>query len=216
MPKSRIRFEKRIGTGLGLLALTLLVVVKVHADIHPVPLDKNADSAKCLECHASDDNREFGGTAPNGPHGSIYPHILERNYQFSQAATPGGIVTNTYPNPDPSSQGPYAMCAKCHNLTNILANVSWSQHSLHVSQYGFSCSVCHTAHGIGSVNPSVSGERLVNFDISVVGRNQTAPISYTRATNTCTLLCHNAAHNADGSVTMTAGTSTQVTRTPKH
>jgi predicted CXXCH cytochrome family protein len=170
----------------------------------------------CTDCHASDDNREFGGTAPNGPHGSIYPHILERNYQFSQAATPGGIVTNTYPNPDPSSQGPYAMCAKCHNLTNILANVSWSQHSLHVSQYGFSCSVCHTAHGIGSVNPSVSGERLVNFDISVVGRNQTAPISYTRATNTCTLLCHNAAHNADGSVTMTAGTSTQVTRTPKH
>ena len=54
----------------------------------------------CTDCHASDDNREFGGTGPNGPHGSIYPHILERNYQFSQAATPGGTVTNTFPTPE--------------------------------------------------------------------------------------------------------------------
>lgn len=167
----------------------------------------------CTDCHASDDNREFGGAGPNGPHGSIYPHILERNYQFSQAATPGGTVTNTFPSPDLSPQGPYAMCAKCHNLSNILSNASWSQHSLHVSQYGFSCSVCHTAHGIGAVNPSISGERLVNFDISVVGQNQSAPISYTRATNTCTLTCHNAAHNANGSVTMSA--SSQIRRIPK-
>ncbi|MGB7728029.1 MAG: hypothetical protein WBL50_08360 [Candidatus Acidiferrum sp.] len=161
----------------------------------------------CTDCHASDDNREFGGTGPNGPHGSIYPHILERNYQFSQAAIPGGTVTNTFPTPDVSPQGPYAMCAKCHDLNSIMSNTSWTQHSLHVSQYGFSCSVCHTSHGMGAVNPSVSGERLVNFDISVVGQNQTAPISYTRASNTCTLTCHNAAHNADGTVTMNAAAS---------
>jgi hypothetical protein len=37
---------------------------------HPVPLEKNTDSAKCIECHNSDNNREFGGTGPNGPHGS--------------------------------------------------------------------------------------------------------------------------------------------------
>ena len=173
----------------------------------------------CTDCHASDDNREFGGTGPNGPHGSIYPHILERNYQFSQAATPGGTVTNLFPTPDLSSQGPYAMCAKCHNLSNVLSTTSssWSQHALHVSQYGFSCSVCHTAHGLGAVNANVSGQRLINFDISVVGQNQSAPISYAQGTpDTCTLVCHNAAHNPDGTVTMVGAGSTQIRRTPKH
>lgn len=155
----------------------------------------------CTDCHASDDNREFGGTGPNGPHGSTYPHVLERNYQMSQAAAPGGTVTNTFPNPDLSPQGPYAMCAKCHNLNNILTNTSWAQHSDHISNDGFSCSVCHTAHGMSPGSGSVSGERLVNFDINVVGQNQGLPISYNRATNSCTLTCHNAAHNANGTVT---------------
>ncbi|MGB7844200.1 MAG: cytochrome c3 family protein [Candidatus Acidiferrum sp.] len=148
----------------------------------------------CTDCHNSDDNREFGGTGATGPHGSTYSHILERNYQFSQATVPGGMVTNTYPTPDLSPQGPYALCAKCHDLNNILSNATWSQHSRHVSTDGFSCSVCHTAHGIGATNPGISGERLINFDIAVVGQNN-GVISYNRTTNTCTLVCHNHAHN---------------------
>jgi Outer membrane cytochrome MtrC/MtrF-like, domains II/IV len=154
----------------------------------------------CTDCHSSDDNREFGGTGANGPHGSIYTHILERNYQFSQAAIPGGTVTNTYPSPDVSPLGPYAMCGKCHDLNNILSNASWPAHQFHIATEGFSCSVCHTAHGMGAINASISGERLVNFDAAVVGQNQGAPISYNRATNTCVLVCHTKAHNADGSV----------------
>jgi predicted CXXCH cytochrome family protein len=154
----------------------------------------------CTDCHNSDDNREFGGAGPNGPHGSVYPHVLERNYQFSQAALPGGTVSNVFPNPDLTPAGPYAMCAKCHNLTQILANTSFTQHALHVSQYGFTCSVCHTAHGMGAVAPSITGERMVNFDANVVGENGGAPIAYNHGSNTCTLMCHNAAHNADGSV----------------
>jgi predicted CXXCH cytochrome family protein len=152
----------------------------------------------CTDCHNSDDNREFGGTGPNGPHGSIYPHILERNYQFSQAATPGGTVTNLFPNPDLTVAGPYAMCAKCHDLTQILANTSFPQHNLHVAQKGFSCSVCHTAHGIAAVSPNVTGERMVNFDANVVGQNGATPISYNRATQTCTLACHGTAHSSSG------------------
>jgi predicted CXXCH cytochrome family protein len=154
----------------------------------------------CSDCHNSDDNREFGGNGPNGPHGSRYSHILERNYQFSQAAAPGGLVTNIYPNPDLSVNGPYALCGKCHDLSNILANASWNQHSSHVGQKGFSCSVCHTAHGMGANSSNVSGERLVNFDVNVVGPNGGLPISYSRATNTCVLTCHQVVHNADGSV----------------
>jgi predicted CXXCH cytochrome family protein len=155
----------------------------------------------CTDCHNSDDNREFGGAGPNGPHGSVNSHILERNYQFSQAAVPGGPVTNTFPNPDMSVAGPFSMCAKCHDLAQIFANTSFPQHSLHSNQYGFSCSVCHTAHGMGATSPTISGERMVNFDANVVAQNGAAPIGYNRATNTCTLTCHSTAHNADGTVT---------------
>ena len=165
----------------------------------------------CTDCHNSDDNREFGGTGPNGPHGSVNSHILERNYQFSQAAAPGGVVTNLFPTPDLTITGPYSLCAKCHDLTQVINNPqSFSYHALHVSQYGFSCSVCHTAHGMGSISPTISGERLVNFDVHVVAQNGAAPISYQRASNTCTLLCHQAAHNADGTVTGASGGTRKV------
>ncbi|HEV3511538.1 MAG TPA: cytochrome c3 family protein [Candidatus Sulfotelmatobacter sp.] len=166
----------------------------------------------CTDCHNSDDNREFGGTGANGPHGSVNSHLLERNYQFSQAGVPGGTVTNLFPNPDLSPAGPYSMCAKCHDLNIILANTSFPQHSLHIAQYGFSCSTCHTAHGMGAISPTITGERLVNFDGNVVGLNGSTPISYNRSTNTCTLMCHNAAHNADGTVTGGAATSTKPKR----
>ncbi len=43
----------------------------------------------CTDCHNSDDNREFGGIGPNGPHGSKWTHILERRYEMTQATTPG-------------------------------------------------------------------------------------------------------------------------------
>jgi hypothetical protein len=154
----------------------------------------------CIDCHNSDDNREFGGTGPNGPHGSVNSHILEHNYQFSQAAVPGGVVTNLFPNPDLSLNGPYGMCAKCHSLSSVIANASFTGHGNHVSQDGFSCSTCHTAHGMGSVSPNLSGERLVNFDANVVGQNNGSPVSYNRTSNTCTLTCHQIAHNADGTV----------------
>jgi hypothetical protein len=131
----------------------------------------------------------------------IYCYILERDYEFSQASSPGGTINNLFPHPDLSIKGPYAMCGKCHDLNNIVSNASWPQHGDHINT-GFSCSVCHTAHGMGARSGTISGERLVNFDLGVVGENDTskAPISYTRGTGTCTLKCHNVDHNADGSV----------------
>jgi predicted CXXCH cytochrome family protein len=154
----------------------------------------------CTDCHNSDDNREFGGSGPGGPHGSKWSHILERRYEFSQAIAPGQLVTNLYRNPDLSVNGPYALCGKCHSLTNIMSNTSFSQHQSHINA-GFSCSTCHTAHGMGGTNPNISGQRLVNFDVNVVAQNGAAPISYNRATNTCVLACHQTAHNPNGSVT---------------
>ncbi len=153
----------------------------------------------CTDCHNSDDNREFGGTGPNGPHGSKWTHILERRYEFSQAIAPGQEVMNLFRNPDLSVNGPYALCGKCHSLSNIMTNATFSQHQSHINA-GFSCSVCHTAHGLGGTDPNISGQRLVNFDVNVVAQNGAAPISYNRATNTCVLACHQTAHNANGTV----------------
>jgi len=175
----------------------------------------------CTDCHNSDDNREFSvsGGGPNGPHGSIYSHILERRYEFSQTATSGQVITNLFPNPDLTVAGPYGLCEKCHDLTNIVTNASFSQHSLHINA-GFSCSVCHTAHGIGSVATTISGERLVNFDASVVAQNGSTPITYSHtpnstSNNSCTLQCHGYNHNTDGTVTA-ASSSAQNTLHGKH
>ena len=155
----------------------------------------------CTDCHNSDDNREFGGTGANGPHGSKWTHILERRYEFSQATLPGQLVTNLSPNPDLTITGPYAMCDKCHNLaTQVVKNTSWKYHSTHIDT-GFSCSVCHTAHGMGATSATITGERLINFDVNVVAPNNGQPISYNHATNTCVLVCHQTAHNANGTVT---------------
>jgi predicted CXXCH cytochrome family protein len=157
----------------------------------------------CTDCHNSDDNREFGGSGANGPHGSTWTHILERRYEFNTASAPGGVITNLFPNPVLTVTGPYGLCAKCHDLPNqVIQNTSWNQHAYHINA-GFSCSTCHTAHGVGAASGVISGVRMVNFDVNVVAQNGNLPISYAeKPQNTCVLVCHQAAHNADGSVTM--------------
>jgi predicted CXXCH cytochrome family protein len=147
----------------------------------------------CTDCHNSDDNREFGQQGANGPHGSRWYHIMERRYEFSQAAVPGGTVTNLFPTPDLGPAGPYALCGKCHDLQQVLNNTSFTEHARHIND-GFSCSTCHTSHGMGATSGSISGERIVNFDAGVVAPNQNVPISYSHAKNSCTLACHNHPH----------------------
>lgn len=148
----------------------------------------------CTDCHNADDNREFGGTGPNGPHGSKWPHVLERRYEFSQAPAPGATITNLFPTPDLGVNGPYALCAKCHDLNSVMANTSFSEHARHIND-GFSCSTCHTSHGVATAPGAISGQRLVNFDGLVVAPNG-AQISYTRTgtSNTCSLICHGHPH----------------------
>ncbi len=57
---------------------------------------------------------------------------------------PGQAIVNLFPSPDLTANGPYALCAKCHDLNQILANTSFSEHARHIND-GFSCSTCHTA-----------------------------------------------------------------------
>jgi len=179
----------------------------------------------CSDCHNSDDNREFGGAGPSGPHASKYWHLLERRYEMSQAPGPGQPITNPnqFPNLSAGSlnPGPYALCAKCHNLTTgaggVLSDTTFKPsssgkggHYTHIWDQGISCSVCHTSHGMGSTSATISGERLVNFDVNVVAPYN-GVVGYNRASNTCTLSCHGYAHSASGvsPSAMTRGTMPQ-------
>jgi predicted CXXCH cytochrome family protein len=153
----------------------------------------------CTDCHNSDINREFGGTGPNGPHGSRFDHVLERSYLMSMvspgvypAGGPGSLIVNLSPSPtlDPVTS-PYALCAKCHDLNNINSNASFPEHSRHIQQ-GFSCSVCHSAHGVPPGTTGVNGRRLVNFDMNVVAPLN-GSISYNGGSS-CTLRCHSKDH----------------------
>lgn len=150
----------------------------------------------CTDCHNSDNNREFGGTGPNGPHGSKNNHILERQYLMSwvgSGALPGTVIVNLNPDPilDSSPASPYALCAKCHDLNYINSSQSWGEHPRHL-QKGFSCSVCHSAHGVPAGTSGVSGSALVSFDMNIVGSKDNLPVSYNGSS--CTLVCHGVAH----------------------
>jgi predicted CXXCH cytochrome family protein len=164
----------------------------------------------CTDCHNSDDNREFGGAGPSGPHGSKWGHILERQYQDSQApAGPGTPITvNLNPQPDLSVNGPYGMCAKCHNLNVVMQSTSWVYHKNHVATDGFSCSTCHNPHGMTATSANPTGVRMVDFDLNVVGRNGALNISYDPGSKTCVLMCHNTAHNPGGGVSKVTGPQT--------
>ena len=159
----------------------------------------------CTDCHNSDNNREFGGNGPNGPHGSNNDHILERQYLISQVTPgtyptggPGSPITNLVQNLQPgdsrlqpNGNGPFAMCAKCHDLNSIMSDQSFTRHSLHLTA-GISCSACHSAHGVPVGSANVSGERLVNFDVNVVAPYN-GVLSYSGGS--CTLTCHTKDHN---------------------
>jgi predicted CXXCH cytochrome family protein len=161
----------------------------------------------CTDCHNSDDNREFGGSGPSGSHGSRYGHILEHDYEYSEApAGPGTLITvNLHPRTDLSVNGPYGMCAKCHNLSIVMQSTSWKYHKDHVAGDGFSCSTCHNPHGMNATSANLTGASMVDFDMNVVGRNGSFPISYDPGSNTCTLQCHNTAHDPGGSIRKLSG-----------
>lgn len=150
----------------------------------------------CTDCHANNQARKSHGTGPNGPHGSIWPHILERRYDLEPLpATPGGVSPGVpY---QPGINGSYAMCNKCHDIANsILQNRSFRRHSKHILEEGASCSTCHDPHGIQGGN-STNNPSLINFDISIVGpspRTGTVRFSKMGRMDRCYLTCHGRSH----------------------
>jgi hypothetical protein len=95
-------------------------------------------------------------------------------------------------------------------LNIAMQAISWSGHQNHVYNDGVSCSVCHNAHGVGATSTNPGGDRMIDFDVSVVASNGGLNIAYNRGSNTCTLTCHNVAHNPDGTITSATSPSRSI------
>jgi predicted CXXCH cytochrome family protein len=131
----------------------------------------------CTDCHNSDSSPGAGGAGANGPHGSIYRPILERNLMLADN--------------QPESASAYALCYKCHSRSTVLSNTSFRYHKKHVVDLKTACTTCHDSHGVANA------PHLINFNPTYVANSSLGTISYI-STGTfkgnCTLSCHGKDH----------------------
>lgn len=147
-----------------------------------------ASTITCSSCHNNNAGPNAGGTGPNGPHGSSFSPLLERQYVTTDNAS--------------ESAANYALCYKCHNRTAIIGTGagSFREHNKHIVGERTPCSVCHDPHGVSATQgTAVNNAKLINFDTSVVTPvSATVPIRFVvTGTNrgSCYLMCHGTSHN---------------------
>ena len=130
----------------------------------------------CTDCHNNDQGPKAGGTGPNGPHGSAYTPLLERQLVLQDFNT--------------SSAGVYALCYKCHSQSVVLGNTSWRYHNKHVVDKTTACTTCHDSHG--SPKPG-----LINFNTLYVSPSKSGRLEFTGGggSGSCYLTCHNKNHD---------------------
>jgi predicted CXXCH cytochrome family protein len=138
-----------------------------------------ASYVKCTDCHNNDNSPAAGGAGPNGPHGSNFAPILERQQI---------LTDNTAENP-----ANYALCYKCHSRDSILSNASFPFHSRHIVNDQVACTTCHDAHGVANA------AHLINFNVTYVTPSARGRLSYFstgRLHGNCTLTCHGKDHES--------------------
>jgi len=116
----------------------------------------------CTDCHNSDQARSSNGTGPNGPHGSIYPHLLQ--LQLSQDAAGGGGGGG-------GGGSSSALCNKCHNVSTLRNESPHDEHS------GVGCTTCHDPHGVIGGN-SGANRAMMNFDTGVTSKSGSGNYGY--------------------------------------
>ncbi len=140
----------------------------------------------CGDCHASDAGPGAGGSAPAGPHGSMFPHLLEREYNLVDGAS--------------YTPSLYDMCLKCHSEASLLNDESFPEHRSHIEQDNAPCSVCHDPHGISATQGNAfNNSHLINFDLLVVSPDPTTGRlefeDLGNRTGRCYLSCHGVDHS---------------------
>jgi predicted CXXCH cytochrome family protein len=144
----------------------------------------------CTDCHNNDQGPNAGGSGPNGPHGSTYSPLLERQLLLTDNNT--------------ESIANYALCYKCHSRDSVLADDSFKGvnalnqdrgHRYHIVDQKTACTTCHDSHGVATV------PHLINFNTSTgyVTASSNGRIEYLSTGNgsgNCSLTCHGFDHNA--------------------
>jgi predicted CXXCH cytochrome family protein len=143
----------------------------------------------CIDCHNNDQSPSTGSSGPNGPHGSLYTPILERQLVLKEGSA--------------ETFGNYALCYKCHDRNSILGDQSFRVtndqgldrgHRFHVVDQKAACSTCHDAHGVATQ------ARLINFDrTSVTNSVSNGRLEYIATgigSGNCSLTCHGFDHAA--------------------
>jgi predicted CXXCH cytochrome family protein len=139
----------------------------------------------CGDCHASDTPSTAGGAA--GPHGSIWPFLLERQYDIEDGT--------------PESENAYDLCYKCHDRNSILGDQSFPEHRSHVVDAMSPCATCHDPHGISRLQASeTNGSHLINFNVSIVTPDSSGLLRFEDLgpnRGRCNLTCHGVVHEPE-------------------
>lgn len=141
---------------------------------------------RCTDCHNNDEGPRARGGGPDGPHGSNYNFLLERNYTVRD-----GTVESAFE---------YALCYKCHQRSSILSDRGFSLHRRHIMEERTPCSACHDPHGVNRTQGFGSDHtHLINFDTRIVRPNPvTRRMNFSdrgAQSGSCTLICHGSAHS---------------------
>lgn len=156
-----------------------------------------ASQVRCTDCHNNDQGPGANGAGPNGPHGSRYAPLLERN-----------LVELDF---QAESANAYALCYKCHSRSSILADEGFKAtdsrgvprgHRFHVVDQRTACTTCHDSHGVQQ------SKNLINFNRAYVLPSASGRLQYTSlggGNASCSLTCHGKNH--EGNVTASRSTS---------
>ncbi len=140
----------------------------------------------CSACHNSDTGPAVGGSGPNGPHGSNFSFLLERNLETSDRT--------------PESPAAYALCYKCHEREVVLSDRSaFKLHRQHVVDSSTPCTACHNSHGVSAQRATrQGGAHLMDYDTNIVAPGTNGRREYFSQggrSGACTVACHGKVHD---------------------
>lgn len=150
----RIWFRKQIASkgdqpftiaGVILFLLSALLVPPAYTAVHPVPLDKNVDAAKCLECHEDKSKGKFVHSAI--AMGCLSCHEVRVNKDITRIK----LTTTT----------PQSLCITCH-ADKDASTLKGTIHPPAVRD----CLKCHDPHTSGNkfqLLKATSGEKKDNL-----------------------------------------------------